>query len=320
MATFRAAPGIPAEPDNSGSVLAHTEVPCMSEDGQVDSAEPLETTDLTPEVEPAGDAIALPLRAPDEDPQFTLPGRKTLRSELWIVLWLSIAASGLRSLLSLIDSLTRGVKLSSQSTTLITTYIADRPWLDIMFQATRIALALIPVLLVIHLLRRGGERLSAIGLDFSDWKRDLLRGAALAAIVGGTGLVFYLIAFHLGMNVRIAAVTTKDAWWTIILLLASAAFNAILEEVIVLAYFIHRTEQLGWKSWQSVGGSALLRGAYHLYQGFGGFIGNIAMGLIFGPLFKRWGRVMPFLIAHFIIDAVAFIGYDLLGGKVSWLR
>ena len=89
--------------------------------------------------------------------------------------------------------------------------------------------------------------------------------------------------------------------------------------MIVLAYFIHRTEQLGWKSWQSVGGSALLRGAYHLYQGFGGFIGNIAMGLIFGTLYKRWGRVMPFLIAHFIIVAVAFVGYDLLGGKVSWL-
>ena len=307
MATFQAAPDIPAQDDNSAPVPADTNSVAMGEDGQVDTTANVNSADQGP------------LRAPDEDPPFTLPGRKTLRAELWIVLWLSIAAAGLRSLLSLIDSLTRGVKLSSQSTTLITTYIADRPWLDIMFQATRIALALIPVLLVFHLLRRGGERLSAIGLDLSDWKRDLLRGAGLAAVVGGTGLVFYLIAFHLGMNVRIAAVTTKDAWWTIFLLLASAAFNAILEEVIVLAYFIHRTEQLGWKSWQSVGGSALLRGAYHLYQGFGGFIGNIAMGLIFGTLYKRWGRVMPFLIAHFIIDAVAFVGYDLLGGKVSWL-
>jgi hypothetical protein len=129
----------------------------LSNDGQVDA--PLSEV-------PQGEST--PLRAPDEDPVFTLPGRRTLRAEMWIVLWLSIAASGLRSLLSLIDSLTRGVKLSSQSTTLITTYIADRPWLDIMFQITRIALALIPVLLVLHLLRRGGESLSAIGLDLSD--------------------------------------------------------------------------------------------------------------------------------------------------------
>ncbi len=251
--------------------------------------------------------------------QVDLPSRRTLRSEMWLVLWLSIAASGLRSILSLLDSLTKGQKLSSQTTTLVTTYIADRPWLDVLYQFTRISLALVPVLLVVHLLRRSGEGVAAIGLDFRDWKRDLLRGAALAAVIGGVGLVFYLVAYHLGMNVRIAAVTTKDAWWTVILLLASAAFNAILEEVIVLAYFIHRTSQLGAKPWQSVGGSALLRGTYHLYQGFGGFIGNIAMGLVFGTLFKRWGRVMPFLIAHFIIDSVAFVGYDLLAGKVSWL-
>ncbi len=54
-----------------------------------------------------------------------------------------------------------------------------------------------------------------------------------------------------------------------------------------------------------------LRGAYHLYQGFGGFLGNVAMGTVFALLFRRWGRVMPFLVAHFVIDAVAFVGYDL---------
>jgi membrane protease YdiL (CAAX protease family) len=249
----------------------------------------------------------------------TLPDRGTLRAELWIVLWLSIAASALRSLLSLIDSLTRGEALKDQTTTLVTTFIADRPWLDVLFQASRISLALVPVLLVVHLLRRSGEGPRAIGLDLTDWRRDLVRGGAIAAVVGGTGLVFYLVAFHLGLNVRIAAVTTQDSWWTIILLLASAAFNALLEEIIVLAYFIHRAEQLGAKPWQAVGGSALLRGAYHLYQGFGGFIGNVVMGVIFGALFRRWGRVMPFLVAHFLIDSVAFVGYDLLAGKVSWL-
>ena len=95
--------------------------------------------------------------------------------------------------------------------------------------------------------------------------------------------------------------------------------HVVLEEVIVLAYFIHRSQQIGWKPWHSVGSSALLRGAYHLYQGFGGFLGNIVMGLIFGTLYRRWGRVMPFLFAHFLIDSVAFIGYDLLAGKISWL-
>ena len=43
------------------------------------------------------------------------------------------------------------------------------------------------------------------------------------------------------------------------------------------------------------------------------------MGLVFGWLFKRWGRVMPMIVAHALIDTVAFIGYALLAGKVSWL-
>jgi membrane protease YdiL (CAAX protease family) len=63
----------------------------------------------------------------------------------------------------------------------------------------------------------------------------------------------------------------------------------------------------------------VIRGSYHLYQGAGGFIGNAVMGLIFGVLYRRWGRVTPMIIAHFLIDAVAFVGYALLAGHVSWL-
>jgi len=43
------------------------------------------------------------------------------------------------------------------------------------------------------------------------------------------------------------------------------------------------------------------------------------MGLIFAALFLRWRRVTPMIIAHTLIDAVAFIGYALLLGHVSWL-
>ena len=33
--------------------------------------------------------------------------------------------------------------------------------------------------------------------------------------------------------------------------------------------------------------SALIRGSYHLYQGFGGFVGNVVMGVIFGWFYTR---------------------------------
>jgi hypothetical protein len=40
---------------------------------------------------------------------------------------------------------------------------------------------------------------------------------------------------------------------------------------------------------------------------------------IFGVLFLRWRRVNPMIIAHKLINSVAFIGYTLLAGHVSWL-
>jgi len=41
------------------------------------------------------------------------------------------------------------------------------------------------------------------------------------------------------------------------------------------------------------------------------------MGVIFGVLYRRWGRVMPLVVAHTLIDAVTFVGYAVLVHKVS---
>ena len=38
---------------------------------------------------------------------------------------------------------------------------------------------------------------------------------------------------------------------------------------------------------------AVLRGAYHLYQGVPAFFGNVAMGVLFGWLYSRYGRLLP---------------------------
>ncbi len=43
------------------------------------------------------------------------------------------------------------------------------------------------------------------------------------------------------------------------------------------------------------------------------------MGLLFGRLFQRTGRVLPLVIAHALIDTVAFVGYVALVGKISWI-
>jgi membrane protease YdiL (CAAX protease family) len=235
------------------------------------------------------------------------------------VLAVSLGASGLYALVDFIGSLTAKQSLGQQTAVLNGTLAPGRPLFDLFLQLLSIALALAPVLLVFYLLARAGERPSSIGIDAKQPGRDLAKGAALAAVIGGSGLGLYLVAYHIGVELNVVAESLPDVWWRIPVLLLSAAQDAILEEVVVLGYLITRLERLGVRGRWAVLISAVIRGSYHLYQGAGGFIGNAVMGLIFGALFRRWRRITPMIIAHFLIDAVAFVGYALLAGHVSWL-
>jgi len=86
---------------------------------------------------------------------------------------------------------------------------------------------------------------------------------------------------------------------------------ALTEEVIFIAYLTDRLRRLGWGKWSIILAAAALRGVYHAYQGPGAIAGNFAMGVVFGWCYRRWGRVMPLVIAHTLLDTVAFIGYPL---------
>ncbi len=248
-----------------------------------------------------------------------LPSARLQRWEIVAVLGVSLGASGLYALVSFIGSLTAKKSLSSQTATLNGSLAPGRPLLDLFLQLLNITLSLGPVLLVLYLLARAGEGPSSIGLDARQPGRDLLKGAALAALIGGSGLGLYLIAYHSGVELNVVAESLPDIWWRIPVLLLSALQNAAVEEVVVLGYLLSRLDKLGVRPSRAVALSAVIRGSYHLYQGAGGFVGNAVMGLIFGTLYQRWGRIMPMLIAHFLIDAVAFVGYALLAGHVGWL-
>jgi membrane protease YdiL (CAAX protease family) len=240
--------------------------------------------------------------------------------EVWIVFAISLGASGVGALLDLIDDLTRKhVALSSQHTTLNGSVTPDRPWLDLAFQLFGIATGLVPVALVIYLLHRSNESLRTIGVDRTRPARDFGVGALLAACVGGAGLALYIGAHAAGANVVVVPTSLGPHWWRIPVLLLSAAQNGIYEEVIVSGYLLHRLRQFGWGDNKSLATSALIRGSYHLYQGFGGGLGNAIMGLIFGRVYQRTGRTLPLIIAHTLMDATTFIGYIYLAHKVSWL-
>jgi len=253
-------------------------------------------------------------------PVLAPPPPRLMRWEIVTVFAVSLGASGIYALVQYIGSLTAQQSLSKQAVIVHGTLAPGRPLLDLFLQLTNITLALAPVLLVFYLLARSGERPSkTLGLDASQPGKDLAWGAGLAALIGGAGLGLYLIAFHAGVELNVVAENLPDIWWRFPVLLLSALQDGILEEVLVVGYLLTRLRLLGLRPAAAVAVSAVLRGSYHLHQGLGPFFGNVIMGVVFGTLFFRWRRTNPMIIAHTLINAVAFIGYTLLAGHVSWL-
>ncbi|GAB1644029.1 CPBP family intramembrane glutamic endopeptidase [Krasilnikovia sp. MM14-A1259] len=239
--------------------------------------------------------------------------RTRLGQEVAIVLLLSLGQSAVYSVVSIIAKLTAGKPLSQQAATLNASQ-SPRPYLDLTYQLLEIFFALVPVLLVLYLLHRPTETL---GLTLNRPGFDLGWGFGLAAAIGIPGLLLVYAAAQLGINAQIVPAALQPVWWATPVLILAAIKNAVLEEVIVVGYLVTRLRQLGWQLPLVIGASAVLRGSYHLYQGFGAFVGNAVMGVVFALFFLRAKRVMPLIVAHSVLDIAAFVGYSAL--PKSWL-
>lgn len=264
--------------------------------------------------------------------------------EIVIVLGLSLGRSAVYSVLSLIEKLSRPVPLAAQTTTMNSSAVPDRPWLDLSYQVANNLFPLVTVALVGYLLwiRTGPAVTVAGAAGIGPWRfdqrpaaglaalgrgrrltflggRDVVGGFVLAAAIGIPGLGLYLGAKALGLNTTVAPANLADNWWTIPILVLAAFQNGALEEIVMVGYLFTRLRQQNWNWVAVLFVSAFLRGSYHLYQGFGGFVGNLIMGLIFGLVYYRFRRVAPLVIAHTLLDVAAFVGYALVAPHVGWL-
>jgi len=233
--------------------------------------------------------------------------RRTIRGEILVVLALSVLASAAYAIVSLVSAPLKGVVVESASQNPL---FAN--------QLIGFVFGLAPVALVIHLLHRDGETVGAIGLDRSQVRRDVGRGALLFALVGSIGLGIYILAVRSGVNRFVVPAPPPGHWWTWPTVVMNASGAALLEEIVVLAYLITRLRQLAWSPWAVIAASAVLRASYHLYQGWGGFVGNLLMGALFAFLFLRWRRAWPFVVCHFLVDFAAAAGWLLSHGHVPW--
>jgi membrane protease YdiL (CAAX protease family) len=230
-------------------------------------------------------------------------------AELLIVLGLSLGLSAVYAIVSIVNRMTREETLSKQTATLNTS-LSDRPTFDLIYQFLGIVFDLVPVALVFFLVWQSARpHLARIGLDFTKPGKDALGGLGLAVLIGVPGIGVYLGGRALDLNVNVIPTALDTYWWTVPILVLSAVRAGVTEEIIVVGYLFNRLRALGWGTWSIITTSALLRGTYHLYQGWGGFVGNVAMGFVFGWLYARFGRVLPLVLAHIFIDTAIFVGY-----------
>jgi uncharacterized protein len=255
-----------------------------------------------------------------------VPSRRRLRIEVWIVLGLSLGQSAVYSVVQLLDKMTRAPLAEGTST--LNRSQSTREYFDLTYQLLDIVFALVPVLLVVYFLTDqrqsstgsglpGGSAFRKLGFDFARPGRDLLHGLGLAAVIGIPSLGLYAAGRALGITTAIIPSALDAYWWTIPVLILSAVRHAVVEEVIVVGYLLDRFGKFGWSTPLAIFASAMLRGSYHLYQGFGPFIGNAVMGVVFAWLYTKTKRVMPLVIAHALLDIVAFVGFSLFGKAVG---
>ncbi|OFI36587.1 CAAX protease [Arthrobacter sp. SW1] len=251
---------------------------------------------------------------------------RRLRAEVLIVLGLSLGQSAVYSVVQLLDKMSRAPL--AQGTSTLNASRNNREYFDLTYQLLDIAFALVPVVLVFYFLslhrdssyRGPSEHESGfqrLGFTLSRPVRDLLQGLGLAALIGIPSLGLYAAGRALGITTAIIPSALDAYWWTVPVLILSAVRHAVVEEVIVVGYLLDRFGKFGWSMPLAIGLSALLRGSYHLYQGFGPFIGNVVMGLVFGWVYSRTKRVTPLVVAHALLDIVAFVGFSLFGKAVG---
>lgn len=246
------------------------------------------------------------------------PSRSRLRAEVLIVLGLSLGQSGIYAAVRLVERYLAPDPIGGQTSTLNPSQSAIN-YIDLVIQVLRIGFSLMPVALALYLLSaHGTSALRRLGLTGRGraWWADLGWGVGLAAAIGIPGLGLYAVGRALGQSVKLDTSGLPDQWWAAVILLLAAAGAAILEETVVVGFLVTRLRDMRWSVPAAIVASALLRGSYHLYQGWPMALGNVVMGLVFAWIYVRRGRLAPLIIAHMLLDSVAFIGPELIPAHV----
>ena len=129
--------------------------------------------------------------------------RRTLVSEAALVVGIAVGLSAARSVLDFVLSASTPGPLSAKATTLNASAAPGHPWIDLGFQLLFVLGMALPVLLALHLAARSGLTRADVGLGTDHWRRDSAIGLAIAAVIGGAGLLAYLGSHLAGSSLTV---------------------------------------------------------------------------------------------------------------------
>jgi len=160
-----------------------------------------------------------------------------------------------------------------------------------------------------------GRTREELGLLTHDWRHTLA-----AAIVGAAtlGALQWLNLRRMG---RLQASPTKahefmrtlaehilpQSAVELLPYLALALTAGLCEEFLYRGFAMDALSRAGLPAWTAVLLSAVLFGLAHLYQGRGGFVSTLVLGAVFGAARIAYDGLLPVVVWHFAIDAVAGI-------------
>lgn len=162
---------------------------------------------------------------------------------------------------------------------------------------------------VLWIIARCGEPWQTFGVVFPRW-RDV-GYTVLAVLAAEIADVLYWEVVYRTMP---GETLTRDSemWSTmfppadttayVAIVVAACFANGFAEELVMRGYLVPRFERLLGSAWSSIGLTAVLFAAYHLYQGWIGAGGALVMGIVYGAMFRKIRRLWPFAIAHALID------------------
>jgi len=144
-------------------------------------------------------------------------------------------------------------------------------------------------------------------------------GVRISVRQSGAGLLLFVVSYVTYVSLYLTVNSMPgmqnglgrlplSAEYSIGLAVFVSALNAFFEESVTAGYLLNAMRHHGVLF--SVGLSTLVRLLYHTYQGPIAVISIIPMGILFGTVYCRWHALWPLILAHFLMDVLAFMSME----------